>query len=57
MQLKQYLEKDINEALYFNKKDLLKDTPLNNAIRKYIDKNLILQLMKNLFKFIENSRI
>ncbi len=38
MQLKQYLEKDINEALYFNKKDLLKDTPLNNAIRKYIDK-------------------
>lgn len=34
MQLKQYLEKDINEALYFNKKDLLKDTPLNQCNQK-----------------------
>ena len=37
-QIKEGLTKDIEDALYFEQKDLLKDTPQQNAIIKYIDK-------------------
>lgn len=37
-EIKKNLTEDISKGLYFAKKDLLKDTPSTNAIRKYIDK-------------------
>lgn len=37
-EIRKNLTKDLAKGLYFSKKDLLKDTELNNAIRKYIDR-------------------
>lgn len=38
VQIKEALTKDVQDVLYFKEKDLLKDTPQQNAIVKYIDK-------------------
>lgn len=37
-EIKKNLTEDISKGLYFARKDLLKDTPSTNAIRRYIDK-------------------